>query len=252
LRQRRRLESTLAGLDDAQWATPSRCEGWSVQDVVAHLVDTNRFWAISMAAGRKGEPTRFLTDFDPVATPAELVGGVRSLPAATVLERFVESNEAIAESMAGLDDEGWSMLGEAPQGHVPLRALALHALWDAWVHERDIALPLGLAPVEDADEIASCLGYAAALGPAFAITEGSTQPGSIVIEVHEPEVRAVIDVDVRIVVHDGDPATNGVHLTGSAVELLEALSYRVPMSQPVPDEHQWLFNGLARAFDREV
>ena len=53
LRQRRRLASIVAELDDAQWATPSRCEGWSVQDVIAHLVDTDRFWAISIAAGRR-------------------------------------------------------------------------------------------------------------------------------------------------------------------------------------------------------
>jgi uncharacterized protein (TIGR03083 family) len=251
LRQRRRLASTLAELDDAQWATASRCEGWSVQDVVAHLVDANRFWAISIAAGRSGEPTRFLAGFDPVASPAEMVDGVRSLPSATVLERFVDSNEAIAESVAGLDDDGWSMLGEAPPGHVPLRAVALHALWDAWVHERDIALPLGLAPVEEADEIASSLGYAAVLSPAFAITEGSTRRGSIVIEVHDPDVRVVIDVDATILVHSGDASTDALRLTGSAVELLEALSYRTPLPQPVADEHWWLLDGLARAFDRE-
>ena len=39
LRQRRRLASLLGGLDDEQWAAASRCEGWSVQDVVAHLVE---------------------------------------------------------------------------------------------------------------------------------------------------------------------------------------------------------------------
>ena len=117
-----------------------------MQDVISHLVSTNHFWAVSIGAGRGGEPTRYLATFDPVASPAAMVDGVRSLPWATVLEQFVESNEALAESVAGLDADGWETLAEAPPGHVPMRAVALHALWDAWIHERDITLPLGLAP----------------------------------------------------------------------------------------------------------
>jgi hypothetical protein len=180
-----------------------------------------------------------------------MVAGVRSLPPATVLERFVESNEGVAESVAGLDDDGWSTLGEAPPGHVPLRAVALHALWDAWIHERDITLPLGLAPVEEADEIAGCLRYAASLSPALAVAGGSTRQGSILIEVTDPEVRVVVDVGEAVLVHDGDASSDALHLTGSAVEVLEALSYRMPLGQPVADEHQWLFGGLAEVFDRE-
>ncbi|MDT7710502.1 MAG: hypothetical protein QOG20_6109, partial [Pseudonocardiales bacterium] len=32
-----RLAEVLDGLDDARWATPSLCAGWSVRHVVAHL-----------------------------------------------------------------------------------------------------------------------------------------------------------------------------------------------------------------------
>lgn len=246
------MASTLAELNDAQWATPSRCEGWSVQDVISHLVTVNRFWAIAIAAARNGEPTRFLTDLDPVATPAELVDGARSLPWTKVLDGFVESNESMAESVAGLDNNGWAMLGEAPPGHVPLRGVAAHALWDAWIHERDIALPLGIAPDEEPDEIADSLRYAAALSPLFAVTAGAARPGSIVIEATDPDVRVVIDIVVDgVVVHDGEPSTDPLHLTGPAVEMVEAISFRVPLRQPVPDEHRWLFDGLAQAFDRE-
>lgn len=30
----------VAGLDDAQWSAPSRCEGWEVRDVAAHVYGT--------------------------------------------------------------------------------------------------------------------------------------------------------------------------------------------------------------------
>lgn len=251
LRQRRRLAATLGELDDAQWASPTRCEGWSVQDVVAHLVTTNQFWAFSINAGRQGEPTRFLTDFDPVASPAALVDADRGQSSAQVLEHFLETNERVADAVDGLDEDGWEMPAEAPPGHIPMRGVAMHALWDAWIHERDIVLPLGLTPVEEDDEIAESLRYAAVLSPAFAVAYGSTQRGAVVVDVTDPDLRVVVEVAEGIRVRDGDAPEGALHLTGSAVELLEGISYRAPLPQPVPDEHQWLFGGLAQVFDRE-
>jgi uncharacterized protein (TIGR03083 family) len=251
LRQRRRLAALLGSLDDRQWATMSRCEGWSVQDVVAHLVSTNQFWVFSIDAARSGEPTRFLANFDPVTSPVELVDAVRSQSHDEMLDRFIETNEAIAVAIAGLDADGWSLLGEAPPGHVPLGAVALHALWDAWVHERDILLPLGLNPVEESDEIAGCLGYGAALSPAFVVARGSTRRGSIAVEATEPDIRVVVEVGETVVVRSGDAPSDALLLSGPAVELLEALSFRVPMPCPVADDHQWLLGGLAEVFDRE-
>jgi uncharacterized damage-inducible protein DinB len=61
VRQRRRLEATLADLSDDDWRSPSRCEGWTVQDVVAHLVGVNAFWQSSVLAGLAGTPTPCLS-----------------------------------------------------------------------------------------------------------------------------------------------------------------------------------------------
>jgi uncharacterized protein (TIGR03083 family) len=252
LRQRHRLAALLAGLDEPQWATASRCEGWSVQDVIAHLVTTNQFWAFSVAAALGGEPTRFLATFDPVASPAELVEAVRSQSPDQTLADFVATNGALADAVAAIDDDAWSTLGEAPPGHVPLRAVALHALWDAWVHERDVVLPLGLTPVEEPDEITGGLAYCAALSPAFAVAGGSTRQGSIVVEATGPDVRFVVEVGESVVVHDGAAMGDALRLTGPAVELLEALSFRAPLPCAVPDGQRWLLGGLAEVFDREA
>ncbi len=250
LRQRRRLASLLGGLDDEQWEAASRCEGWSVQDVAAHLVSTNQFWAFSIEAALAGKPTRFLAAFDPVASPAQLVEAVRSQSPADVLDHFVETNEAIAGTIVDLDDDGWSTLGEAPPGHVPLRAVALHALWDAWIHERDIVLPLGLTPVEEPDEITGSLSYGAALSPAFAVAGGTTRHGAIAVEVTDPDIDFVVDVGKSVVIRAGAAPADALHLSGPAVELLEALSFRAPLPCPVVDDHQWLLSGLAQVFDR--
>lgn len=251
LRQRRRLATLAGGFDERQWAAPSRCEGWSVRDVIAHLVSTNQFWAFSIGSALGGEPTRFLATFDPVTSPAELVDADRSQSTAQVLDRFIETNESLADAVAVLDDDGWSMLGEAPPGHVPLRAVALHALWDSWVHERDIVLPLGLVPVEEPDEISGCLGYGAALSPALMVAGGDPRQGAIAVEATAPDLRFVVDVAESVVVRAGDAPADALCLTGPAVDLLEALSFRGPLPCPVADGHQWLLRGLAEVFDRE-
>src|SRR4051812_10900186 len=153
IRQRRRLAETLEGLDEAQWASPSRCEAWSVQDVVTHLLSTNQFWAASIASGLAGTPTRFLATFDPVTTPAALVDGMRTLSPADVLAQYVETVDALAAAVGDVSDDAWSRPAEAPPGHIELRGVALHALWDAWIHERDICVPLGLVQPAEDDEI---------------------------------------------------------------------------------------------------
>ena len=146
LRQRRRFGDFLSNLDDAQWLAASRCERWSVRDVVAHLVGTDQFWVLSVTAALAGAPTRFLDGFDPAVTPAALVDGMQDMAAAEVLASYLEGIETLAATITGLDEDQWSRPAEAPPGHVPLHVMARHALWDAWIHERDVVLPLGRGP----------------------------------------------------------------------------------------------------------
>jgi uncharacterized protein (TIGR03083 family) len=250
MQQRRRLEAALADLSEEEWHHPSRCDGWSVQDVVTHLVSTNGFWALSIQSGLAGEPTRFLGAFDPVATPAQLVDKEQGTPVADTLEQLVTSNAALADAVAALDDAGWSAIAEAPPGHVPIRLVADHALWDAWVHERDILLPLDRTPVEDPDEVLTCLRYGAALGRAFELCSGTAAPGAVVVTVHEPDAELVVAVDGDVVrVHDGPAPEGAVRCEGPAVELLEMLSTR-DVGRAVPSEIGQLTAGLATVFDQ--
>ncbi|WP_102141858.1 maleylpyruvate isomerase family mycothiol-dependent enzyme [Mycobacterium hubeiense] len=58
--ERRALIADLERLDDAQWATPSLCDGWRVRDVVAHLVDV----AMTTRIGFMVDMVRAGMDFD--------------------------------------------------------------------------------------------------------------------------------------------------------------------------------------------
>jgi uncharacterized protein (TIGR03083 family) len=81
--ERAHLLHVLDGLDLEQWATPSLCAGWSVRDLVVHVLmpyelSTPRFLLLMLRSG---------FDFDRAAdrwattdtrTPAEVVAGLRA------------------------------------------------------------------------------------------------------------------------------------------------------------------------------
>jgi uncharacterized protein (TIGR03083 family) len=249
VRQRRRLASTLASFGDAQWANPSRCEGWSSRDVIVHLTSTNTFWTFAIGAGLRGEPTQFLATFDPVLSPAQLVTSSTLTSSREVLDEFVASTEALATLLESIDASGWTALAEAPPGHISVSAVAHHALWDSWVHERDILVPLGIVPAAEADEVAACLRYVAALGPAFSINNGQHRVGALAVDVETPRISFTVQVGERAAVHSGASAGADLTLTGDAVELLEALSVRAPLLQSIPSASSWLLAGLLQIFD---
>ena len=248
-RQRRRFETTLATLNDEQWATASRCEGWSVQDVIAHLVGVNSFWELSVRSALQGEPTKLLAGFDPADTPPLMIAPMRALTHGEVLAQFVTTNDGFLNAIDGLDATQCSMLAEAPIGHVALRVMLAHALWDSWIHERDVMLPLHLTPTAEADEVKSCLEYCAAVGPALSYGTGSPiQPTNVAVESSNPECGFTLRIGTSVEVVDG--IDDQVHvLRGDATALVESLSLRTPF--PTDSNGAWsdVIAGLQRAFN---
>ncbi len=249
LRQRSRLAAVLVGLSDEEWAAPSRCRGWSVQDVIEHLVGVNRYWAHSVEEGLKGTPTRLLTDFDPVSVPASMVDAARGRPPSATLDAFASTNDRLTELWSSLDEAEWSTVAEAPPGHLALRAVAVHALWDSWIHERDVLLPLSRVQQVEADEVELTLAYAAAIGPAFRITAtADARTGTLAVIAHHPEITLHVDQDEVVRVRRGLLRSSAPTVEGDAVRLAEGFSRRGP--QPaITDEDRWLIAGLEEAFD---
>ena len=249
LRQRRRLADVFRSLTPDQWAAPSRCAEWRVQDVAAHLIGVDQFWHLSITSGLAGTPTRFLETFDPKATPAAMVDGVRGLAPAEVLASYLEACDGLCATVEALDDSSWDAIGESPAGHVTMTALGHHALWDCWIHERDVLLPLGLPQDEEPDEILASLRYAAAIGPALMLQASPPAGAAVVLDVTGPDARVVVTVSDHVAVTCGSAPDGTVAVAGDAVELLEALSVRAPWPCALPDEHARLFAVLAEVFE---
>jgi uncharacterized protein (TIGR03083 family) len=248
-RQRRRLATLLDGLDDDAWGAPTRCDEWRVRDVVSHLADADGFWALSLQQGAAGTPTRMLDGFDPKATPAALVAAAGDASRAEVAERFHAASDGLVAAFDALDEAGWAALVEAPPGYVSASAMAHHALWDGWVHERDILLPLGETPVEEDDEVLAGLRYAAALGPAFALAADPGRRGALAIDASDPADAFVVEVDGVARVRSGPAPAGAPVLAGPAVTLVEALSIRVPFPTRIDGDDAWLVAGVADVFE---
>jgi uncharacterized protein (TIGR03083 family) len=116
--ERRALADQLEALTDAQWATPSLCDGWTVHDVAAHLAGVNliKMSEVVVALARSrfsfARANRVMVARQAARASAEIVADLRRLADG----RF------------------------APPG---LGSVA--PLTDILVHGQDIRIPLGLA-----------------------------------------------------------------------------------------------------------
>jgi hypothetical protein len=177
-----------------------------------------------------------------------MVAAMRELGPEEVLDQFVASNDAFLDVVGDLDADGWATLAESPAGHVPIRLIAHHALWDCWIHERDIAFPLGLSPAIESDEVRSCLTYVSAVNAVFAVASDHEIDDVYALEATDPTLRLVLDVGASVAVREGSAPPDAPCLCGDAVALVEALSVRAPLPTSTPAAWHRLLEGLATAF----
>ena len=248
LGQHRRMMSTAASLTDQQLLAPSRCEGWSSADVLEHLRGVAEFWIFSMAAGIAGQPTTILSGFDPEATPRETVAGSNAGSVDEAREQYLAAASQLEHTVAALGDDTWEAIVEAPPGHVTIGTMLHHAVWDCWIHERDIAIPLGIEPVEDPVEVTCVLAHAIGLTACMAIQYAESRSARIGVLAADPHVELTVDVGRTTVVSYNSLPTDAPLLTGSSVDLIEGISCRRPLDSSSLSENSWVVKGLADVF----
>jgi uncharacterized protein (TIGR03083 family) len=159
--ERARLAEDLAGLDDAQWAEPSLCGRWTVEDVVAHLTAAASIGRLRWLRSVLG--ARF--DFD-LHNQRRLEEHRGATPAET-LQRF----RAVVPSTRAPSKDTAAWLGEVV------------------VHGQDVRRPLGLPrtpPVETVIAVArfyvgkdfAVPSRSAAQGLRLVATDGPFESGS--------------------------------------------------------------------------
>lgn len=152
------------GLDAGDWATPSRCPGWTVQDNLSHIIGTER-----MLQGHPAPDVDYPTEHlkNPIAAENERrIEALRSLSGPEVLAEFrAVSAERLGQLHDMVDEEilrvGWSPIGEVPY----LRFMHVR-VYDSWLHLEDCRAPLGHPPSSggrpaemSVDEVTTAIGY---------------------------------------------------------------------------------------------
>jgi uncharacterized protein (TIGR03083 family) len=233
-RHRARFLGALAGLSDDEWAATTRCDEWNAKDVVHHLVSADEFWALTLQGRGQPEPTTYLRGFDPTTSPAAFIAPRRGAAPDEALAAITTSTDLLTTALDAIGDNEWSQVSESPFGHVPVGVIAAHALWDSWLHERDVLVPLGQTPPVEEDELltgaAFTLFLAGAQGGVLDDAEavGDGPDGALDASVGFDDLpgRAVhlrVDRDVVVEVEDRQvEAAAG----GSAVEFVEGVAGR--------------------------
>jgi uncharacterized protein (TIGR03083 family) len=205
---RRRFAAEVSSLDLAALAEPSRCERWSVADVLRHGCDVDS-WLTGIWSGG---PLPF-DRFDPLVTPDECVAAGRDVPDEAIRDRYVQSAEQMAAEVGSSTRERWGTAALSPLGVVPWWQSVLHILWDSWVHERDALLPIGVSPPVEPEELGPVVVYTLAL-------VGTFLPEPIEVEV----------AGARLDTSDGTPRVtqpgDGVRGDEQTAALVDALAGR--------------------------
>jgi len=217
--QHAELDEILIGLDADGWATPSRCAGWSVADVVLHLAQTDEMARASLE-GRLAEHVEAVgevwaqaTDVDDGA--ARMVALERDgLGAADVHARWREAAAGVRSAAEALDPST-RVLWVA--GELAARTLLTTRLAECWIHTEDVAVPLGIdLPATDRLRPIARLAWRT-LPYAFA-RAGRPAPGPVAFHLTGP------GGDEWRFDPDGDPAPTVV--TGPALDLCRVAGQR--------------------------
>jgi uncharacterized protein (TIGR03083 family) len=137
------IEALGAQLDEAGWATPTECPGWTVQDNLVHVT------AIESLILERPLPTKEPPDplphvkNDTGKANERWVEARRSWTGAEAFAEFrAVTGERIA-SLRALDEAGFGADSWTPMGPGTVRQLLGFRIFDSWVHEQDMRRAVG-------------------------------------------------------------------------------------------------------------
>ena len=136
------IDGLCSGLTPEQWAMPTECPGWAVQDQVSHLVGSE-----CRLLGRPApehEPSDTSHVRNEVGQGNEvLVDYRRQFSGADVLAEFREITAERLGVLRAMTDEEFAADTPNPLGTGPYTDLLAIRIYDAWVHEQDMRRTLG-------------------------------------------------------------------------------------------------------------
>jgi uncharacterized protein (TIGR03083 family) len=134
LDEMRWLHDVASTFTPEEWATPTRCEGWTVSDVAAHVTGV----MADITAGR-------LEGIDTQPWYDHQVAERRGRSSQALLEEMESVATATAQLMSVFDEDAWN--GPGAPGIEGTLGAGIQSLWcGGYIHNEDILAALGRPP----------------------------------------------------------------------------------------------------------
>jgi uncharacterized protein (TIGR03083 family) len=219
------LDTVAASLSPDQWSAQSLCPDWTTQGVIAHATSIEQV----------------LVGWEPGGeSPFARIGPVhRELAALSADELLAQFRHIVTErraELATMTDDDFATQGPTPIGPASYARFMDIRMFDNWVHERDIRVPLGV-PGDDSgptaekslDEVHNSLGYI--VGKKVGLEDGK----SIAFAITGPVSRRMyVRVDGRASVVDELPDPDATLTTDLLTFMLLACG-RIDPEDPIRD-----------------
>lgn len=214
------LTELLGGLPTPDWKAPSVLPGWSVQDIVAHMIGTE-LWLDGQAPPELNLDRRSLPHVrnEIAAMNERWVISIRPDEPARVLERFREITDRRLNALRAMSDEAFHRPSWTPAGEDSYARFMRIRLFDCWLHEQDIRATLDRPGHEDGPAAEMALDeMAVALGFLVGKCAGAPNGSAVTLRLTGPmrrDFHVEVDGRARVVDRPSRPATTTVSMTSS-------------------------------------
>jgi uncharacterized protein (TIGR03083 family) len=182
------LGRLVDGLTDEQWKVQSLCPAWTVQGVLVHVTTIEE----ALVGWRPGGE-------HPFAAMGSIAAELASLSPEQLVARYHTAVAARLAELETISEAEFDAPSITPVGNATYARFMAIRVFDTWVHERDISVPLGIelqhgggAAEMSLDEVDGSIGYI--VGKKIGLTEGK----SIAFEVTGATPRRImVKVDGR-------------------------------------------------------
>ncbi|BDT85302.1 maleylpyruvate isomerase family mycothiol-dependent enzyme [Nocardia cyriacigeorgica] len=144
------IATLVDGLEEHVWRSPSPLPGWTIFDVVAHVVGTESFLLGEKPPARdRSQPDIDVHSLPHVRNEVAVMNEIwiqrlRPLTGSALLQRFRDVAERRRKALMAMDETQWQAQTQSPIGPVSYGRFMRVRLFDCWMHELDIADALGV------------------------------------------------------------------------------------------------------------
>lgn len=162
------IDAVLAGLTDEQWQTPTALPGWSVHDVVAHVVGTEKMLAGEALPDAPADQPAYVHN-EIGALNERWVRHLRGESPQSILATFRDTTARRKAMLTGMSEDEWNTVTLTPAGPDSYGRFMRVRVFDCWFHEHDIRDAVGNPSTDSElvgpdsrlalDEMAASMGF---------------------------------------------------------------------------------------------